>query len=52
MAISNGAIAVVCNELPMNINEAVTYAVSKNSAKALGFISANLAYANIRVKCW
>ena len=41
MAISNGAIAVVCNELPMNINEAVTYAVSKNSAKALGFISAN-----------
>ena len=40
-AISNGAIAIVCNVLPININESVTYAVSSNSAKALGFISAN-----------
>ncbi len=39
--IANGAIAVVCEELPNHKSEGVTYIKVKNSAQALGFISSN-----------
>lgn len=39
--IEKGAIAIVCEELPKQKSEAVTYIKVKNSAIALGFISSN-----------
>src|SRR5438105_675757 len=39
--IANGAIAIVCEELPKQKSELVTYIKVKNSAIALGFISSN-----------
>lgn len=40
-AISNGAVAVVCEEFPAELVDNVCYVRVKNSAEALGFISAN-----------
>lgn len=40
-AISKGAKAVVCEELPDKLEEGVTYIKVDNSAKALGFIASN-----------
>lgn len=39
--IANGAIAIVCEELPKQKSESVTYIKVKDSAIALGFISSN-----------
>ena len=41
MAINNGASAIVCEKIPLNINETVVYVLVKDSSKALGHISAN-----------
>lgn len=40
-AIENGAIAIVCEEMPENKNEAVTYIKVKDSSFALGIIACN-----------
>lgn len=40
-AIENGAIAVVCEEFPKEINENITYVKVKDSSAALGFIASN-----------
>lgn len=40
-AIQNGAIAIVCEEFPAEINENITYVKVKDSAVALGFIASN-----------
>lgn len=40
-AVSGGATAIVCEELPDKINELVTYVVTVNSAEALGLLSSN-----------
>src|SRR5688500_4985662 len=39
--IKKGAIAIVCEELPKELDEKVTYIKVKNSASALAFIAAN-----------
>lgn len=40
-AIGLGAVAVVCEKLPGNIDEGITYVTVKNSAEALGIIASN-----------
>ncbi len=40
-AIEKGAIAIVCEELPTNINDSTTYVVVDNAADAAGFMSHN-----------
>ncbi len=40
-SIISGAVAVVCEALPENIDERVTYVTVKNSAHSLGLISSN-----------
>lgn len=40
-AITSGAIAIVCERLPEELNEKITYIRVKNSAASLGFIAAN-----------
>jgi len=40
-AIQNGAIAVVCEELPATLHPNTTYILTPNSQKALGLIAAN-----------
>ncbi len=40
-AISQGAIAIVCEELTANLNERVTYVEVDNSSKALAFMASN-----------
>lgn len=40
-AVSSGASAIVCEELPEEINPAVSYVQVENSQKALGLISSN-----------
>ncbi len=40
-AIESGAIAIVCEELPSELKEEVTYIKVKNSSEALGFIACN-----------
>lgn len=40
-ALSQGAVAVVCEELPENLKENITYVQVSNSAEALGYIAAN-----------
>lgn len=39
--IENGIVAVVCEELPKELNEKVTYIKVKSSSAALGFIASN-----------
>lgn len=41
-AIENGAIAIVCMELPSYIQDSVTYIVVSDSAEALGYIASNM----------
>ncbi|MFN4122175.1 MAG: UDP-N-acetylmuramoyl-L-alanyl-D-glutamate--2,6-diaminopimelate ligase [Flavobacteriales bacterium] len=41
MAVQQGAIAIVCETLPENINEKVTYVVVSDASLALGFIASN-----------
>ena len=40
-AISNGANSILCEHLPENIEDKITYIVTSNSAKALGIIASN-----------
>lgn len=40
-AIKNGAVAIVCQELPQNINNDITYIVVENSYKALACMANN-----------
>ncbi len=40
-AIEKGAVAVVCDKFPENINEAVTYVQVENAAEATGYLSHN-----------
>lgn len=40
-AISSGAIAIVCEDLPVQLNEQITYVKVLDSSKALGFIACN-----------
>ncbi|MFN7012788.1 MAG: Mur ligase family protein, partial [Bacteroidia bacterium] len=40
-AIENGAIAIVCEEFPAEINENITYVKVNDSAAALGYIASN-----------
>ncbi len=40
-AISSGAVAVVCEKLPTDIDEKITFVTVKNSAEALGIIASN-----------
>lgn len=40
-AIEKGAIAVVCEQIPENINDKVTYIAVQNSKEALGLIASN-----------
>lgn len=40
-AIEAGSIAIVCEELPTELNEAVTYVKVKDSSVALGYLSCN-----------
>jgi UDP-N-acetylmuramoyl-L-alanyl-D-glutamate--2,6-diaminopimelate ligase len=40
-AVEKGAIAIVCEELPTEFKEGVTYVKVKNSAQALGIIASN-----------
>lgn len=40
-AIEKGAVAVVCDKFPENINEAVTYVQVENAAEATGYMSHN-----------
>ena len=40
-AVQSGAVCIVCEKLPENIKEDVTYIVVKNTAKALGLIASN-----------
>jgi len=41
-AIENGAVAIVCMELPTHIQDNVTYIVVSDSAEALGYIASNM----------
>lgn len=40
-AIASGALAIVCEEIPAQLNDKVTYVRVLNSAQALGFMAAN-----------
>lgn len=40
-AIKLGAVAIICQTLPEEVNENVTYVAVKNSAEALGIVSSN-----------
>ena len=40
-SVGSGALAVVCEKLPLNISDNVVYVLVKDSSKALGVISAN-----------
>ena len=40
-AIEQGAISIVCEELPANLNDKVTYIVVDNTSKALAFMASN-----------
>lgn len=40
-AIKSGAVAVICQTLPEQVNEEVTYVAVKNSAEALGIVASN-----------
>lgn len=40
-AIKGGAVAVVCEAIPAEVNDAITYVQVSNSAEALGYIAAN-----------
>ena len=40
-SIESGALAIVCEEFPENVNENITYIRVANSAEALGFMAAN-----------
>lgn len=40
-AIESGASAILCEKLPENLNESITYIQVENSARAMGFIAAN-----------
>ncbi len=40
-AIKSGAVAVICQTLPEQVNEDVTYVAVKNSAEALGIVASN-----------
>lgn len=40
-AVESGAVAVVCEELPPELKEGVTYVVVKDSSEALGIIASN-----------
>ncbi len=40
-AIDKGAIAIVCEKLPLKLKKDITYVVVENTAEALGFIAAN-----------
>lgn len=40
-AISQGAVAVICEELPAAIQEHVVYVVTENSSEALGYMASN-----------
>jgi UDP-N-acetylmuramoyl-L-alanyl-D-glutamate--2,6-diaminopimelate ligase len=40
-AIKDGAVAVICEELPQDLSPQVTYIQVKNSAESLGFIASN-----------
>jgi UDP-N-acetylmuramoyl-L-alanyl-D-glutamate--2,6-diaminopimelate ligase len=40
-AIKAGAVAVVCEAIPAEVNDAITYVQVSNSAEALGYIAAN-----------
>ncbi|HSJ68966.1 MAG TPA: UDP-N-acetylmuramoyl-L-alanyl-D-glutamate--2,6-diaminopimelate ligase [Anditalea sp.] len=40
-AVSGGAVAIVCEELPKNVGKDVTYVQVSNTAKALGIIASN-----------
>ncbi len=40
-AISNGAVAIVCNKLPDQLDENITYAVVSDSTEALAYIASN-----------
>ncbi|MTI41874.1 UDP-N-acetylmuramoyl-L-alanyl-D-glutamate--2,6-diaminopimelate ligase [Fulvivirga lutimaris] len=48
-AIKSGAVAIVCQTLPEQVNEDVTYVAVKNSAEALGIVSSNF-YGNPSAK--
>src|SRR5690606_18195372 len=48
-AIENGAKAIVCEVLPENLKDSVTYISVKNSAKILGVLAANF-YGNPSAK--
>ena len=39
--IENGAIAVICEELPTNLPENVVFIIVENSAETLGLAAAN-----------
>ncbi len=40
-AIKSGAVAIVCETIPAEVNDAITYVQVSNSAEALGYIAAN-----------
>jgi UDP-N-acetylmuramoyl-L-alanyl-D-glutamate--2,6-diaminopimelate ligase len=40
-AIDQGAIAIVCEQLPINLKSDITYVEVKNSSEALGIMAAN-----------
>lgn len=40
-AIKAGAVAIVCEAIPSEVNDAITYVQVSNSAEALGYIAAN-----------
>jgi len=40
-AIANGAVAIICQQMPVEINEAITYVQVENSAVAAGIMSHN-----------
>ncbi len=40
-AIENGAVAIVCEEMPEIVNEAVVYVQAENSAAAAGYMASN-----------
>jgi UDP-N-acetylmuramoyl-L-alanyl-D-glutamate--2,6-diaminopimelate ligase len=41
MAIEQGAVAIICEELPSNLENGITYLQVKNSAEALGIVASN-----------
>ncbi len=41
-AIDQGAVAIVCNEIPINLQSDITYIAVADSSEALGYIASNL----------